>query len=445
MTYGDNATALRIGLAELLHHHRIQQRLGGPGLHTVPVTTTAAERADLGQQISRYRHAALAWCLQAVSAANPLINLDRTTTRSRGPAEELRYRLTKAVEASTAGLPSLEELTSTEDLAIVESWREVARAAALGEHDFGAGVGYGRLSDAECRVVMKDAAEVTRALVVLDRRYAKVPGWESLKDPTRLGRAAEIGAMFAGYETPDYRVDQRGWRPTPRFVDVPGLPGLVGVLQAQHNLFIGLDRFPNAYSLRVVLDSQRVVSYEAAQNAMSNAPSLAQEWARRTQTYTALVRATRNLGGLVGGGGEAAGQGALAATRIRRLAAPEEAQADQTLLWGQLAQLFTAVDERVAAIISHGADRRLYFQAVSLPRVTDQSNDLVKPVRQRFVPITSAVDGGLLRLVADQLRPRRLPAPAVSPRTGRSREELRAAIDHRPGSPTSPDGPQLGV
>lgn len=39
---------------------------------------------------------------------------------------------------------------------------------------------------------LKDAPEVTRALVRLDRRYANIPGWKSLKDQGRLGRAAEV-------------------------------------------------------------------------------------------------------------------------------------------------------------------------------------------------------------------------------------------------------------
>ena len=62
------------------------------------------------------------------------------------------------------------ELTPEQAFPIVETWRQAARAAALGEHDFDAGLGYGRLSDAQCMTVLKDAAEVTRALVGLDRR-----------------------------------------------------------------------------------------------------------------------------------------------------------------------------------------------------------------------------------------------------------------------------------
>jgi hypothetical protein len=103
--YGENGGHLRAELTTLLRQHRIQQRLGGPGIHTVPETTTPQEREELGKQIARFRHAVLVWCLQAVRAANPRINLEGTSGRTRGPAEELRYRLTAAVDASSAGLP----------------------------------------------------------------------------------------------------------------------------------------------------------------------------------------------------------------------------------------------------------------------------------------------------------------------------------------------------
>ena len=78
--------------------------------------------------------------------------------------------------------------------------------------------------------VLKDAAEITRGLVALDRRYAGIPGWERLKDQGRLGRAAEACATFAGHDDPDYTVDHLGWRPPPTTVDGPAMPGLLGVL-----------------------------------------------------------------------------------------------------------------------------------------------------------------------------------------------------------------------
>ena len=124
--YGENAGNLRTELTTLLRQHRIQQRLGGNGLHTVAETTTVEERNELGQQIARYRHGVLVWCLQAVRAANPRINLEGTSGRSRGLAQELHYRLSAAIEASSAGLPSLEELSTPQEFSMVESWRLAA-------------------------------------------------------------------------------------------------------------------------------------------------------------------------------------------------------------------------------------------------------------------------------------------------------------------------------
>ena len=71
MTYGANGGQLRDALATLLRQHRIQQRLGGAGSHTIPETTTVEERAALGALIARYRHAVLVHCRTSVTAVNP--------------------------------------------------------------------------------------------------------------------------------------------------------------------------------------------------------------------------------------------------------------------------------------------------------------------------------------------------------------------------------------
>ena len=42
--YGENTRLLRDSLRELLTQHRIQQRIGGAGIHTVPETTTVEAR-----------------------------------------------------------------------------------------------------------------------------------------------------------------------------------------------------------------------------------------------------------------------------------------------------------------------------------------------------------------------------------------------------------------
>ena len=154
--YAENGGRIRAELSTLLRQHRVQQRLGGAGSHSIPETTTLDERHVLGEQIARYRHSALLWCIQAVRAANPRMNLEGTSTRARGPAEELRHRLDGALNHSGAGLPTLAQLASEQPFAIVETWRHVARAATLGEHDFDAGLGYGRLSEVQSMTLLKD-------------------------------------------------------------------------------------------------------------------------------------------------------------------------------------------------------------------------------------------------------------------------------------------------
>jgi len=434
--YGETTGQLRHALGVLAREHRIQQRLGGKGIHTVPETTTVAEREELGKQIRRYRECVLTWSLQAVRAANPRINLEGTSGRSRGPAEELRYRLTEALAASSADLATVDELGADQPFATLDSWRLAARAAALGERDFGAGVGYGRLSEQQCMTVLKDAADVVRGLVALDRRYEGVPGWEKLHNQGWLGRAAEACAAHAGYDEPDYTVDRLGWRPAPQPLDGPAMPGLAGVMQAQYNLLLHLGEHPDAHSLRIVMDSQRVVSHEAAARITDAEPDLVAKWTARRETYVKLVGETRDLGGILGKA-NAAGHGSIAATRAQKLA--DEPFADTKLL-RQLDRLFTHIDERVCAHVEHGIKERLYFIRVPFPRVDDRSPGLVKAPRHRYIPITSPVQTDLLAIARQELRLTPI-KPTVPKGAAQSRVDFEAAIAHRPGDP----GPTLST
>lgn len=287
--YAENGGQIRAELSTLLRQHRVQQRLGGAGSHSIPETTTLDERRVLGEQIARYRHSVLLWCIQALRAANPRMNLEGTGTRTRGPAEELRHRVDGALNHSAAGMPTLAQLTSEQPFAMVETWRHLARAATLGEHDFNAGLGYGRLSEAQCLTLLNDSANVARALVGLDRRYANIPAWQSLKDIGRLGRAAEVCAVFATSRDPDYTIDLRGWRPPTALIDGPGLTGLTGVLQAENNLLVHLGTFPDARSLRLILDSQRIVARDAATLVAHQDPELARIWRQRASTFLHLI------------------------------------------------------------------------------------------------------------------------------------------------------------
>lgn len=119
--YGENTGQLRAEFTTLLRQHRIQQRLGGKGIHTVPETTTVAEREELGHQIARFRRTVLVWCFQAVNATSPSTDLEGSSHRTRRPVEELRSRLAVAIEASSSGPTFLDELTTPQRFPIVET------------------------------------------------------------------------------------------------------------------------------------------------------------------------------------------------------------------------------------------------------------------------------------------------------------------------------------
>ncbi|ABL81098.1 MULTISPECIES: hypothetical protein [unclassified Nocardioides] len=431
--YGTNGRQLREELTTLLRQHRIQQRLGGPGSQSIPVTTTPEQREDLGQLIQRYRYAALAWCLHAVVAADPRPGLQDTS--SRGPAEELRFRLTRSINMSNAGMPSLDDLSKPQDFAMVESWRQVARAAVFGEHDFPGLMDQGRLSYAERMTVLKDAAEVTRGLVVLDKRYENIPGWIPIRERARLDRVAQACATFARDVEPDYSVDHKGWRPPSATIDGGPLPGIGGVLQAEHNMLVHLSKFPTALNLRRVMDGQRIVSHEAARRAPNVAPELIEKWLEREQTYKRLIDETRDVGGLIGHGGLAAAEAANAVSRLRRVHVDEISTPEPLR---DLDKLFTRTDARVAAIIEQGVAERLYFVSVKAPRIVDGTGHLVSPGRERYVPIHLPVQTDLLATTRHQLQPPPV-APVAPTAANDGRDLLNESIHHRPPPRSGPN------
>ena len=355
MTYGDTTSELRQVMTELLRRHRILQPLGGPGIHTVPESTTLEERREMGTQIQRFRHATLLWCHQAVGAVAPKFAPPGTSSRPRGPAEELRRRLGQTIDSMTVALPGIEELTTPHPNALVETWRQAARASVLGEHDFPAGVDHTRLDASQSRAVLQDAADVVRGLVVLDRRYSNVPGWEFLKNPGRLGQAAEVCSVFAALEERDYAVDRRGWRPPPATIPGPALPGIAGVVQAQQNMLVALSSVPTALNLRRIVRSQAEVAHEAARHAASAAPELVERFLDREYTYKLLQQASRNLGGLIGNGGVAAAESRNAELRLKHLPISE---LEDAAALHELAKLFTGTDARIAARSSAASRRR---------------------------------------------------------------------------------------
>lgn len=429
MSYGEHVSDLRRAMTALLERHRILQPLGGPGSHTVPETTSVEERRIMGEQIQRYRYVVLSWCTSAVDSVAP--KFPAREANGAGPAEALRHRLGETTAAVSVGYPSMEELGSPHPNQLVGTWREAAKACVLAEVDFGSGIDHFRLDAAQARVVLKDAADFSRGIVVLDLRYRNVPGWESLKNAGRLAGAAEVASVFAAGAERDFSVDRHGWRPPPAAIQGPPPPGIAGVVQAQHNMLVDLSsRPPTAMNLRRVLGSQAEVAHEAARHAAHAAPDLVETFLEREQTYRQLSHASRNLGGLVGHGGPAAAESSNARDRLRRT--PMATGQDAPSL-RELGRLFTGTDARIATTIERGFEEKLYFVSINYPRLADQDTpSVVVPPRERWIPVTSSAQTDLLPIVRGRLRPPPPPSPVFEESVA-SRQAYEATLVAQPG------------
>lgn len=421
--YGPNSDALRTELAALLRHHRIQHRLGGP-IGMTPETSTVAERDAMGQQIRRYRRSVMVWCRQAVSATTRDTLAVGIRDHDRDVAEEFRHRLGATLEASGDGLPTLDEIADPVGNALVDTWRRAARAATLGEHDFGAGIDYGHLTDAQCATVIQDAASVVRAVLSLDQRYGNVPGWEPLASPGWLLLAAEDCALLSVEYDLDDSVDSEGWRPRTRSVPGPLPPGFAGVIQGTRNLLAALDEVPSTRNFRIVLESQRIVSTAAAAAVAPTDPSLAAVWRERAQTFRNLVVRTRDVGGNLGDGRNAASRAAVLARRVQRLAADLPTGADAHVFDDLLVQ----IEGRLADLFVQATYEKFYFLRVPAPRLDETKAGLIKLREETFVPLTTSMGKDLVEYVRTTLR-RPSPVPPRRTSVPSTRLEFGMALD----------------
>jgi hypothetical protein len=437
--YGENGALLRSELSALLARHRVQLRLGGGGSHSVPVTSSRAERAEIGKQIRRYRQSVLVWCQQASRAVAPYASSNlspapptpfRLPPTQHGGLASLRLALDHAVDTSSAPLPGLDELVASQELLLVEHWRQAARAAALGEHDFAAGLHHDNLDTTQTHTLIGDIAAVVRALVVLDQRYRSIPGWERLQQPERLGWSALACALDSSLEPPSYAIDALGWRAPTHVMPGPARPGLLGVLQAERNLAVRLRPLPSAMNLRRIVHSQRVLSGGIAQLAANVDEDLRDRCLERLATYADLQRGLRNVASVIGTGELAVADSADVVGRLKLLR-PDRA-VDLRVLRA-FTTLFQKIDHQIADHIETGIERHAYLRRVTLPRLVEDSGQLVTPVRERFTPFGDEGPSAVVHLARDRLRPTSAQS-TPTPDAGRSRAELHSAIVHRPQS-----------
>jgi hypothetical protein len=434
--YGENGAQMRTELAALLRQHRIVRRLA---------QDSGAERAAAGEQILRFRQAVLVWCAQAIGVARPLTfpNVPhkpadpfRAATDRGAAVAELARALQAARDQATTPPASSQEFTTPSANTVVEHWRLAARAAALAEHDTAPDQAI-HLTASQARTIAGDVAAISQALVVLDRRYRNTPGWEPIAGCDRLGWAALATALDVSLGQPDYSADQTGWRPRTKPIGGPAKPGVLGVLQAEHNLLVRLTSFPDAMNLRLVVDSQRLLSAGLVPYAERVDSDLAGQWSARAETYSRIQRELRNIGGRLGNGTAASGEASNAVSRLKALR-PETVVEPRML--GGFQTLFRRIDSRITDILESGVERGAFVQRVSVPRLVSGDGRLVHPVRERYVPVARATDLEVVRTAREHLRP---PEEPTVWSAGTSRADLHAALIHRPPSRGTRDAPSL--
>jgi hypothetical protein len=414
----------------LLERRRIMQQLGGPGSFRIPVTTTEADRMAMGEEIQRYRAAVLTYCLEAMRAVTPTADLDGKD-RLRDPAIALRYQL----EVARAAVPADARLSSLmmqrPHFELVSRWQDAARIAIEGEREVVA-IRRQPLSREQQALVLKDAADLVRGLVVLDIRYKNIRGWRFLEQKGRLMTAATAASEGLDRIALDTSVDGFGWRPRPGMIEGPPLPGLAGVLQAQHNVAVDLSHFPSAFHLRHVMVAQADLSQRSASVAETAGSPTAVSFKERATLYRDLVMASRPVGGRLGAGQIAAMESANAARRMAAAQATEE-HVEQAL--AKLAHLSARVDAKLAASVEHGFREKLYFEAIKLPTLGRPGPDGIVRAAQKYISVDGTARAELLRLSCERLRPP-VVGRHISSGNGRtSRAVFAATVARQPSLP----------
>lgn len=425
--YGENSDALRRALVTLLGHYRVNYDLLRQVTRAHPDDNTQNRQIEATAQVRRYRRTILTWCHQALVQADPNPTAERRQDQYQ-PHDWLRKALGRLLDRNPEPLPSTAELTTPQDISILESWRQAAKAAALAEHDFDRGLGDGLLDQREWLTLIGDVADITKALHVLDHRYRHLPGWEKLKGVRWLDRYIEDCSTLhqARSDVPAYNMDWRGWYP-PHPEISPDADTITLVLAAEHRLLNSLKTVPSMANLRHLVTSQRELSNLAALRARNIAPEQAAQFRIREQNLAKVLKAARTAGGLAGTGADAT---AHSADAVRLLVTIPVGEAIQLDALRNLEKLFRHVDNTLHRAIEHGFNTRIYLIRNTLPRIDPTDGLQPHRVRQIFEPLQHEGRTPLVAVARRYLRtdPVRMAPPGIAIF---SRTDFRNAINRR--------------
>ncbi|MGW9419552.1 hypothetical protein ACWGRS_18000 [Cellulosimicrobium funkei] len=427
MTYGEVATPLRDSLAELLTHARPYYELGGKHYSRDTPLDGFRERADL---IQRYRAVVLQY--GAELARTHTAGLPRDVTIVDNWLRWVERAVPRRDELPGGRFANAIELGTEQSNVIVELWRRAAVAAFIAREREFAPLRE-QITAEQNVVVLKDVADVVRALVRLDDRHGRLPGWHGLAGtkgvrsdrPSRAvsgehARGLSATTRFfnewiARQTTPDgFTVDRIGFRPEPR-LDAAG--GTVdGAITALQNLSAVIDAdFPRPLSLRVLFRSQWKLSVLAGKLALAAGDTqTAAAFTVRGEVYAGLVTAMRNVSGTVGGGLYAVAYGTVATDQVARTTTVTAEQASR------LVQALDDVDRRLALATRRGTADGRFLVATGEETLDGRGAGGVRRRCAVFDVMTSQSNPDfyrLLRALEPQLRPMPPEPDAITQRT----------------------------
>ncbi|MFE5291416.1 hypothetical protein ACFQ8T_04490 [Isoptericola sp. NPDC056618] len=427
MTYGEVATRLRESLAELLTHARPYYELGGKHYSRDTPLDGFRERADL---IQRYRAAVLQY--SAELARTHTAGLPRDVTIVENWLRWVERAVPSRDELPGGRFANASELGTEQHNVIVELWRRAAVAAFIArEREFAPM--REQITAEQNVVVLKDVADVIRALIRLDDRHGRLPGWHGLAGTKgirsdRPSRAATgeharglsattrfFNEWIARQITPDgFTVDRIGYQPEPR-LDVAG--GTVdGAITALQNLSAVIDAdFPRPLSLRILFRSQRKLSVLASKLALAAGDTkCAAALNVRGKIYAGLVTAMRNVSGTLGDGLYVVAYGTVATDQVARTTTITAEQASR------LVEALDEVDLRIAHATRRGAAEGTLLVATGEETLDAPGAGGVRRRRSVFDVVTPQSNPNFFRLLRT-LEPQRRPTlPATSAVTQRA-------------------------
>lgn len=427
--YGENSGRLRDALAALLGEYRVNYQVLRDVSRTGSARSIEVRQSEAAAQVRRYRQTILMWCHQTLVQADPN-PIPANARENFTPPEWLRRSLQRILAENPEPLPTTAELATRQEVQILESWRQAAKATVLAERDFDRGLSDGLLDHREWVTLAGDVADVTKALLILDRRYKHLPGWQTLHGIRHLSRYIDECSVYAHtvYGRPDYNIDWRGWHPPDPEIAADA-DSITHVLAAEHRLLNSLKSVPSMVNLRHLLMSQREVSHLAADRAREIAPEQSARFRTREQTYAKLLRASRGAAGLAGTGAIATGHSAHVARLLMTIRVGEPISVEA---FRNLDKLFRHVDNALCAAIEQGFNTRLYLVRRTLPRIDPTDGRSTHRAREIYDPVERDVRTPLIAVARRRLRTEP-PHTAAPGNASFSRTDFRAAINRRRG------------